>query len=94
MNYKDALVCTAKGKVAQTYPLVPGLEFVGRVAESRDQRFTSGNKVLAYDFGSALGISRHEGYSEYACVPGEMLFPLSSTLDYKHALVLSAGRQP
>src|SRR5262249_42422216 len=91
MNYKDALVCTAKGKVAQTYPLVPGIEFAGRVVESMDQRFTSGDEVLASDFGSTLGISRHGGYSEYARVPGEMLFPLSSKLDYQQALVLSAG---
>jgi acrylyl-CoA reductase (NADPH) len=27
MNYKDALVCTARGKVAQTYPLVSGVEW-------------------------------------------------------------------
>jgi acrylyl-CoA reductase (NADPH) len=91
MNYKDALVCTGRGKVAQTYPLVPGVEFAGRVVESLDQRFTPGDEVLAYDFGCTLGISRHGGYSEYARVPGEMLFPLSSDLDCKQALVLSAG---
>ena len=91
MNYKDALVCTAQGKIAQMYPLVPGVEFAGRVVESMDQRFTSGDEVLAYDFGSTLGISRHGGYSEYARVPGEMLFPLSSKLDCKQALVLSAA---
>ncbi len=26
VNYKDALVCIPEGKVARTYPLVPGLE--------------------------------------------------------------------
>jgi len=91
MNYKDALVCTPEGKVAQTYPLVPGVEFAGTVVKSRDQHFTSGDEVLAYDFGSTLGISRHGGYSEYARVPAEMLFPLSNNLDCKQALVLSAG---
>src|SRR5215831_15518448 len=91
MNYKDALVCTAEGKVAQTYPLVPGLEFAGKVVESTDPRFTPGDEVLACDFGSTLGVSRHGGYSEYARVPGEMLFPLSNKLDCKQALVLSAG---
>jgi NADPH:quinone reductase-like Zn-dependent oxidoreductase len=75
MNYKDALVCTAQGKVAQTSPLVPGLEFAGRVVESRDKRFTSGDEVMAYDFGSTQGISRHGGFCEYARVPAEMFFP-------------------
>ncbi len=91
INYKDALVCTAEGKVAQTYPLVPGVEFTGRVVESMDQRFTPGDEVLAYDFGSTQGISRHGGYSEYARVPGDFLFRLSRGVDCKQALVLSAG---
>jgi acrylyl-CoA reductase (NADPH) len=91
MNYKDALVCTPEGKVAQTYPLVPGIEFAGRVVKSMDQHFASGDEVLASDFGSTLGVSRHGGYSEYARVPGEMLFPLANKLDCKQALVLSAG---
>jgi len=91
INYKDALVCTGRGKVAQTYPLVPGIEFAGRVVESMDQRFTSGDEVLAFDFGSTLGISRHGGYSEYARVPGDFLFRLPANVDCKQALVLSAG---
>jgi putative YhdH/YhfP family quinone oxidoreductase len=47
--------------------------------------------VLAYDFGSTQGISRHGGYSEYARVPGDFLFRLPEGLDYKQALVLTAG---
>jgi len=91
MNYKDALVCTAEGKVAQTYPLVPGIEFTGSVIESTDQRFVPGDEVLASDFGCTVGVSRHGGYSEYARVPAEMLFPLANGLDCKQALVLSAA---
>jgi acrylyl-CoA reductase (NADPH) len=91
VNYKDALVCIPNGNVARTSPLVPGLELTGVVVESADARFQPGDPVLAFDFGSTLGISRHGGYSEYARVPGEMLFPLSRRLDCKQALVLSAG---
>ncbi|HEX8111350.1 MAG TPA: hypothetical protein VF516_26655 [Kofleriaceae bacterium] len=29
VNYKDALVCTQNGRVAQTSPLVPGIELTG-----------------------------------------------------------------
>jgi putative YhdH/YhfP family quinone oxidoreductase len=47
--------------------------------------------VLAYDFGSTQGISRHGGYSEYARVPGDFLFRLPAGVDCKQALVLSAG---
>ena len=91
VNYKDALVCIPDGRVARTYPLVPGLELAGVIVESKDPRFKAGDSVLAYDFGSTQGISRHGGYSEYARVPGDSLFRLPESLDYKQALVLTAG---
>ena len=80
LNYKDALVCIPNGNVAQTYPLVPGLELTGVVVESTDPRFQPGDAVLANDFGSTQGISRHGGYSEYARVPGDFLFRLPTGL--------------
>ena len=91
VNYKDALVCIPNGGVARTYPLVPGLELTGVVVESTDPRFQPGDRVLAYDFGSTQGVSRHGGYSEYARVPGDFLFPCLTGVDCKQALVLSAG---
>src|SRR5207342_1759013 len=91
LNYKDALACTPKADVARTYPLVPGLELTGVVVESTDPRFQPGDRVLAYDFGSTQGVSRHGGYSEYARVPGDFLFRLPAGVDCKQALVLSAG---
>ena len=91
LNYKDALVCIPNGNVARTYPLVPGLELTGAVVESTDPRFQPGDRVLAYDFGSTQGISRHGGYSEYARVPGDFLFPLPTGLGFKQTLVLTAG---
>jgi acrylyl-CoA reductase (NADPH) len=91
MNYKDALVCISNGNVARTYPLVPGLEMTGAVVESNDPGFQPGDPVLAFDFGSTQGVSRHGGFSEYACVPGDFLFRLPEGVDYKQALVLTAG---
>jgi len=91
VNYKDALVCIPNGNVARAYPLVPGLELTGAVVESTDPRFQPGDPVLAYDFGSTQGISRHGGYSEYARVPSDFLFRLPAGVDCKQALVLSAG---
>lgn len=90
VNYKDALVCTPGGKIARTYPLVPGIECAGVVVESQDSRFQSGDAVLASDFGDTLGVSRHGGYREYACLPGDFLSPLRG-LNFRQALVLSGG---
>lgn len=91
LNYKDALACIPKGGVARTYPLVPGLELTGVVIESTDPRFQPDDQVLAFDFGSTQGISRHGGYSEYARVPSDFVFPLPAGLGFKQAHVLSAG---
>jgi acrylyl-CoA reductase (NADPH) len=91
VNYKDALVCIPDGRAARNYPLVPGLELAGVIVESTDPCFKAGDSVLAYDFGNTQGISRHGGYSEYARVPGDFLFRLPEGLDYKQALVLTAG---
>jgi acrylyl-CoA reductase (NADPH) len=91
VNYKDALVCIPNGNVARTYPLVPGLELTGVVVESTDPRFKAADSVLAFDFGSTQGISRHGGFSEYARVPADFLFRLPVGVDCKQALLLSAG---
>ncbi len=90
INYKDALVCSPTGRVAQASPLVPGLELTGTIVESADPRFPVGSAVLAGDFGRTMGIARHGGFSEYARVPSEWLFPLPSTLGFKGACLLSA----
>ena len=91
LNYKDALVCIPRGGVARAYPLIPGIELTGVVVESSDARFQAGDRVLASDYGSTQGVSRHGGYSEYARVPGTSIFPLPEDIDYKQTLVLSAG---
>lgn len=90
LNYKDALVCIPRGGVARTYPLVPGLELTGVVVESTDARFQPGERVLASDYGSTQGVSRHGGYSEYARVPGDFIFPMPEGMGFKQALVSDA----
>jgi putative YhdH/YhfP family quinone oxidoreductase len=93
INYKDALACSPTGRVAQISPLIPGLELTGTIVESADPRFTVGAKVLAWDFGRTMGIAQHGGFSEYARVPGEWLFPLPPRLGVKGACLLS-GMMP
>jgi putative YhdH/YhfP family quinone oxidoreductase len=89
MNYKDALVCSANGRIAQVSPLVPGLELTGTIVESNDPRFPPGSAVLASDFGRTMGIAHHGGFSEYARVPSEWLSLLPPALGFKSACLLS-----
>ena len=39
LNYKDALAITGKGKIIRNFPMVPGIDFAGRVRHSEDPRF-------------------------------------------------------
>ena len=39
LNYKDALAITGKGKIIRNFPMVPGIDFAGRVHSSEDPRF-------------------------------------------------------
>ncbi|MFG1599541.1 hypothetical protein [Klebsiella quasipneumoniae] len=37
---------TGKGKIIRQFPMVPGIDFAGRVSESRDPRFVPGQAVI------------------------------------------------
>lgn len=91
VNYKDALVCSADGKVARTFPLIPGLECAGVVVASTDPRYQPGDRVMVSDGGHTMGVSRHGGFSEFVRVPGEFLSPLPAEIGFTQALALSAG---
>jgi acrylyl-CoA reductase (NADPH) len=51
LNYKDALAITGKGKIIRQFPMVPGIDFAGRVSESRDPRFVPGQAVILTGWG-------------------------------------------
>ena len=67
VNFKDGLAAREDGRVARSYPLIPGIDLAGEVVASDDDAFEPGTKVLAngYDIGTA----RHGGYGELARIP-------------------------
>ena len=71
LNYKDGLAVTGKGNVIRSYPMVPGIDLAGTVAESADDRFRPGEAVFATGWG--LGEDRWGGYSQYERVPADYL---------------------
>ena len=46
VNYKDGLVVSSGGGLVKTWPHVPGIDFAGRVIESRDPRYAPGDPVV------------------------------------------------
>ena len=46
LNYKDGLAITGRGKVIRTFPLAPGIDFAGTVAESQHPDYKPGDRVV------------------------------------------------
>ncbi|GAB3818826.1 MDR family oxidoreductase [Tessaracoccus terricola] len=89
LNYKDALAVTGAGKIMRQHPLVPGIDFAGTVAESDDERFRPGDKVVANGWG--LSQTHHGGLSERARVPGDWLVPLPQEFSTFDAMAIGTA---
>lgn len=89
VNFKDGLAAREDGRVARTYPLVPGIDLAGTVASSEDPDLPPGSAVLAH--GYELGTSRHGGYAEYARVPSGWVVPLPEGLTARDAMVIGTA---
>lgn len=74
LNYKDAMALEGDKGVMRIDPLVPGIDVVGTVAESTDERLSPGQLVAA--FGDGLGEFRHGGYTTQQRVNGEATIPV------------------
>ena len=89
LNYKDALAITGKGKIVRQFPMVPGIDFTGRVSESRDPRFTPGEAVILTGWG--VGENHWGGLATEACVKGEWLVPLPESLPARNAMIIGTA---
>ncbi|MBN8847129.1 MULTISPECIES: oxidoreductase [unclassified Sphingomonas] len=89
INYKDGLASVPGSPVVTSYPMVPGIDLAGIVAESSDPRFRVGQEVIA--IGRALGISHFGGFAEYTRLPGDWLEPLPPGLTMKEAMALGTA---
>jgi len=86
LNYKDGLAVTGAGKIIRGgYPIVPGIDLVGRVLESKRDAFEPGDHVIGT--GWQLGELDWGGYTQKAKVDGSKLVPLPKTLTPKQAMV-------
>ncbi|WP_066151784.1 acrylyl-CoA reductase family protein [Halalkalibacter krulwichiae] len=88
VNYKDGLATIPK-KIIQSYPLVPGIDLAGTVIESRDERFSKGDEVIATSYD--IGVSHDGGFSELAIVPANWVVSLPNGLTLKEAMILGTA---
>jgi len=85
LNYKDGLAVTGRGQVIRgDYPIVPGIDLVGRVRESDHAVFEEGDSVIGT--GRQLGEVDWGGYTQRAKVDGNKLVPLPNGLSPERAM--------
>jgi len=89
VNYKDALAITGKSPVVRKFPMVPGIDFAGTVAESSDPRFKPGDAVLLNGWG--VGETHWGGLAQQARVKGDWLVPIPAGLDARQCMAIGTA---
>ena len=89
LNFKDAMILKNGGMLVKEYPRIPGIDFSGTVAESNDEEFTKGDKVILT--GCRVGELFHGGYSQYAKVKKEFLIKCPDGISTKQAMILGTA---
>ena len=89
VNYKDALAVTNRGKIARRFPMVPGIDFSGVVADSKSSRFAPGDPVVLTGWG--VGEEHWGGFAQLARVKADWLLPLPEGLTLKSAMSIGTA---
>ncbi len=89
LNYKDGLAIRGRGPVVRRFPMIPGVDFTGRVTASRNANFRRGDFVVAG--GCGLGEAHYGGLAERARVSSEWLVPLPEGLSPQEAMTIGTA---
>ncbi len=89
LNYKDGLAITGKGKIVNQYPMVPGIDLVGRVRESATADYKPGDSVIVTGWG--VGERHWGGFSELARVNAGWVVPLPEGMDPRQAMAVGTA---
>lgn len=89
LNYKDALAITGAGPVVRSFPMVPGVDFSGTVAESAHPDYRPGDRVVLNGWG--VGERHWGGLAGKARVKGDWLVPLPDGIDLRQAMAIGTA---
>ena len=78
LNYKDALAICNKGPIVRHFPMVPGIDCVGRVTASRHPDWQQDDVALLTGWG--VGEKQWGGLAQKASVSGDWLVEVPATL--------------
>lgn len=88
LNYKDAMALTGRG-IARSFPLIPGIDVVGRVTASEVPDWSPGDLVVLT--GDGLGELRHGGFASRARVRADALVRLPAGLTPERAAAIGTA---
>lgn len=89
LNYKDAMALTGRPGVVRKTPLIAGIDLVGVVAESTDERFAPGDWIMLN--GAGLSETEHGGYATRARISGEYAVGIPEGLSAEQAAALGTA---
>lgn len=89
VNYKDALAVTGAGKILRQFPMTPGIDVAGTVAESSSDIVKAGDRVLVT--GCGMGEVHDGGFAEYVRVPADWVVPMPEDLASRDAMTLGTA---
>ncbi|RSN57902.1 acrylyl-CoA reductase (NADPH) [Actinomadura sp. WAC 06369] len=89
LNYKDALAITGASPVVRAWPMVPGIDLAGTVAESAHPDWKEGDRVVLNGWGA--GESHWGGLAQKARVNGDWLVPLPAVFGSRQAMAIGTA---
>lgn len=89
VNYKDGLAITGKAPVVRKWPMIPGIDFAGKVLESNNSNFSAGDDVILNGFG--VGETHWGAYAEKARVNGDWLIKRPKGISAKQAMSIGTA---
>lgn len=89
LNYKDALALTNTSPIVRKWPMVPGIDAAGTVADSSDPRWRSGDKVVLNGWG--VGESHWGGLAQRARFKGDWLVRIPGALSTRQAMAIGTA---
>ena len=89
INYKDAMAVTGTGKIIRQFPMVPGIDFAGKVSQSDDPRYQLGQEVILTGWG--VGETHWGGMAEKARINADWLVHLPVGMSSREAMIIGTA---
>jgi acrylyl-CoA reductase (NADPH) len=89
LNYKDALALTGAAPVVRRFPMVPGIDFAGIVAESTHPDLRAGDRVVLNGWG--VGETHWGGLAGQARVRGDWLVKLPDGISLRQSMAIGTA---